>query len=129
MFTGPQTLVMPQGLSDMRDAVRVTARGDFPALYQTEFDVMAGGLPWPNSRALKTEPVPGGFVMVPIRPLPPGPAEVIFPSVMAVNVAVPPVMGRQVIRFEPPVHWGWPGRAWGRLERWWGGTKDRPAVV
>lgn len=129
LFTGPQTLVMPRGLSDMRDAVRVTATGSFPALYQTEFDVMAGGLPWPNSRALKTEPVPGGFIIVPIRPLPPGPAEVTFPPVMAVNAAVAPVMGRQVIRFEPPVHWNWPGRALVRLERWWAGAKDRPPLL
>jgi len=122
LFVDQYTLVMPDGLSDMRAAVRVTATGSFTALYQSEFDIIAGGLPWLTGLALKTEPVPGGVVLVPLRPLPSGPAELMFPAVMAVDPTVPPVMGRQEIQFDLPVHW-WPQRAWERLKQRWAGRR------
>lgn len=117
-FAGPQTIMAPAGLGGITGAMRVAAAGGFTALYQTEFDLIAGGTAWANGRSFKTQPVPGGLLLVPLRPLPAGPATVTFPAVILLDTAVPPVIGRQEIRFALPVQWGWPGRTWHRLQRW-----------
>ncbi len=121
-WTGPADLLLPDGFDGITGAVRIAAKGDFVALYQTYFALTAGGMAWNQYSAFKTEPVPGGLLLVPLRPLPPGPVSIAFPAVMAVDASVPPEMGRQAIVFDPPWAWRGPARLWRRL---YGGVRTR----
>lgn len=100
-------LVLPDGLSPMDAAVAVTASGAGASIYNGDTRItipaLSGpGLVWSNNSGVKALPAPGGFVAIPVRPMPAAPAVVSLDPAVQLDASVPPVALRQVIRFALP---------------------------
>jgi len=117
-IVGPHTVFLPDGFGPLDQAVRIMAQGSFEQIYLSEYALDVGGVRVPNGPYVKAEPIPGGFLLVALRPLPSGPAAVQFPDDVMLDVSRPPAVGRQRIVFEIPLHGGWPSRAAKRLSTW-----------
>ena len=102
-IAGPHSLALARGLAPLDTAIAVAATGDWHDIYFGAHTLQADGVVYARHHVdLKTYPVPGGFILVPLRMLP------AIPSVLAVDPAVdldpthPPIVLRQAIRFGLP---------------------------
>lgn len=101
-LTGPHALVLRDGFHSIRDGVLIAARDDFQTMYFGGYTLTAGGATIWNTMGLKGFDVPGGLVLVTLRPTPPGRAVITLDPALRVDPSVPPVIGRQAISFGLP---------------------------
>ena len=95
-------LALPQGLARLDDAVLAPAPNDFLGLYFGQHTIEAGGHAFMAGSDFKVLPIPSGFMVVPLRPLPPGPAELHLATAEPLDPSATVVMGRQAIVFGLP---------------------------
>ncbi len=100
-------VILPGGLLPMDAAVAVTASGTWSSIYKGDTRIavpaLSGpGLVWSNNSGVKALPAPGGFVAVPLRPMPAAPAVLSLDPSVRLDASVPPVALRQVIHLALP---------------------------
>ena len=76
-------------MSHVRDAALVPARGDWTELYQGDHRLTIAGKAFRNIPDFRTFPVPGGVMILPLRDLPAGPAELTFSGAVSVDATKP----------------------------------------
>ncbi len=92
-----QGLALPHGLDRMDDAVLAPAAEDFLGLYFGQHTLKAAGRIFLAGADFKVLPVPYGFMLVPLRPLPAGPAELHLASPTRLDPSATVLTARQTI--------------------------------
>ena len=86
----------------MNDAVLVPAPEDFLGLYFGQHVLAAAGRTFLAGADFKILPVPFGFMLIPLRPLPAGPAELRLADPVRLDPSAAVLAARQVIVFGVP---------------------------
>ncbi len=102
IVTGPHTLSIPDGLDMPADALLVTARGGFDAIYSGRTDLRVGANDYHMNGDYKSVVVPGGMLVEPLRPVGRGAKVLTVDSAVALSASPPPVIGRMVAVFGSP---------------------------
>ncbi len=97
----PHRLILAKGLPSLRDAVLVAAEGNWGDLYFVTYDANSRDGIFHATTGFKAYPLPGGFLLVPLRPIGPE-ASFVFPNDVSLDPEIPPLPVRQVMAFAPP---------------------------
>jgi hypothetical protein len=96
------TLAFHSGLTSVADAILVSASGSWSALYGGTSALTVDGHSYTERLDYKIHPALGGFFVVPLRPLPAGPASLTVDPTVTLDPTVPLIHAQQAIVF------GWP---------------------
>lgn len=94
---GSRTLLLSQAPRGVMDALFVPADGGFSQIYLASYNMRIGARIFASNADFKAFPVPGGLVLMPLRPLPGGPVEIEFDE--AVTLRHEPVQMRRAHLF------------------------------
>jgi hypothetical protein len=78
------------------------AAGDYPLIYFGPHTLTIAGRDYDSLPNFKLVPTRGGFLLEPLRPLPPGRASLTFAAGVVPDVSVQPIKVRQAITFGAP---------------------------
>jgi hypothetical protein len=88
--------VFAQGLSTLSDAILMPAQGEWGDIYFGPQEMSIGGRPLAYFGDFRTFPRTGGFMLVPLRPLPSGPATLVMKQGITLDPNQPSILARQV---------------------------------
>jgi hypothetical protein len=98
------SLLLDEDLAPLDSAVSLPLAGSWRSLYFGAFVLHAGGADYRNTFDFKVLPVPAGALLLPLRPLPPGPATLNLPADVSLSAA--PEAERFTQSIEPGVPCG-----------------------
>ena len=102
VLAGGAGLALPRGMKRVGDAVLATSPDDFRGLYFGKHTIEADGQSFDAGIDFKLIPVPFGFMMIPLRPLPGGPSELHLAEPLRLDPAATVITARQAIVFGFP---------------------------
>jgi hypothetical protein len=102
VLAGGEGLALPRGMKRVADAVLAASPDDFLGLYFGKHTIEADGQSFDAGIDFKLIPVPFGFMMIPLRPLPGGPSELHLAAPIRLSPAAVVVAARQAIVFGLP---------------------------
>ena len=106
LLSGEQDVLLPTGLSRLDDALFIAGKDTANAGYFGQHSLRAGSASFINSDDLKTYPIPGGFMVVPLRPFPAVPSTFTFAPGVTLDTGFTPVLAHQKIAVGAPC-WVW----------------------
>ncbi len=96
------TIVLPAAALGLKDAADLHLTGPWKTIYLGDFTLQSGGRTFHNTDDFKMLPTPRGALLLPLRPLPPGPATLTWPETVAPGTAPILTTARQAIVFGLP---------------------------
>ncbi len=94
-FDGPGKVILPRGMPEAGDAVLLAARGSWETIYQGHHMLDVRGHRWYANSDIKALPVPGGILLVSLRPFGHAPAVITFdPGVVPRRTRAPDLRPR-----------------------------------
>jgi hypothetical protein len=98
----PPSVDFESGLTSVRDGLLVAATGDWGTIYFGPQAMTIAGHAYAYFADFHTFPQSGGFLLMPLRPLPSGPAQLILKAGVVPDPAITPIHVRQEIRYGLP---------------------------
>ncbi len=95
-------IALPAGSLDLDRALKLNLTGTWNSLFFGDFTLQAGGQEFRNKRDFKVLPTPTGALLLPLRPLPSGPATLTWPDSVKPGAAPVLTTVRQAIIFGLP---------------------------
>lgn len=97
-----QTVTLPEGLGGTRDALLIPASARESDIYLGSHLIHLAGRDFHDFSDFRAFPVPGGMMVTPLRPLPSGPATLVFFGPVHLVTTTPVLTGTQRLVFGLP---------------------------
>jgi hypothetical protein len=97
-----RNLFIPGGLSDLNDAVLAAADGSWSDIYFGQDEMTIGARRFTHLFDFHLFPIPGGFMLLPLRSLPAGNAILSVTPGVKLDPSTPPIVARQHLSFGLP---------------------------
>ena len=95
-------ITLPHGMAGLDGAILAAAPEDFLTLYFGKHTMVSGAASFLANSAFKVVPLPGGFMVLPLRPLPAAPTVLHLAEPERLDPAEPVIAARQEIVFGLP---------------------------